>query len=108
MDSLATSVKFSPLSPSVYKVNGYYIQSRFKDSEWIEVYRKTLQEDENLPSVEEVLVKSHLCAESRRCEYQVTLCYDYQDIGEVKSEVYVLNSEALGKTVCLTKSIHPS
>lgn len=102
VDDLATSVKFLPKIPSLsatshlYKVNGYCIQSRFKDSEWVEVHRKMLQEGESLKLEEEVLVQSHLCAEAKRCEYQVVLFYDDQNIGEIASDIITIKVEPQG------------
>ena len=103
VDGLTTSVKFSPHAPSLppscanlYKVNGYYIQSRFKDAEWVRVYKKVLPSSEDLQLVEEVCVPSHLNEKPRICEYRITLCYDCKTIGEVSSDTTTQIVDALG------------
>ncbi len=105
VDALTTSVTFSPNSPSLpasansYRVNSYYVQCRFKDAEWSNICQEALPNTEALQSVEEVLVKSLLSVEPRRCEYRVTMCYDYSKVGEVRSEILTQSVEVLGKHV---------
>ena len=100
-DSGTTHIKFSPRSPScgstnLYRVSGYYVQSRLKNSEWLTVYKKMLKKDEYLKSVEEVAVESYLCEETRMCDYQVTVIYNCPTLGEVKSDVVSRWLDAIG------------
>ena len=88
-----------PSCTNLYKVNGYYIQSRFKDAEWVKVYKKVLPSSEDMQLVEEVHVPSHLNDKSRMCEYQVIVCYDYKTVGEVSSDITTQIVDALGNVV---------